>query len=248
MRVEIENAEADKTQRTYARLAGFLFLGVIIIALGGGIILSHVAGSGTFAEIAKRIAASERLYRVGLSTVVIATLSSALLAFALYATLRPVNSLLAQLAMIFSLGDSFLALIVRMCSFVRVRLYISAQTVGDGTIAPQALADLTKNIAGATENLGGISFGIGSLLFFYLFFKSRYIPRVLSALGLSASVIWTSLYFANLVFPEPHALFLYICFPPMALADVLTGFYLVLFAVKTEVRGNQPPQRTPVTG
>lgn len=116
MRLEIDNAEAGKAQRTYARLAGILFLGVILIALVGGSILSRVAGSGTFAETAARIAASERLYRVALSTVLIATLSSTLLAFALYATLRPVNRLLAQLAMIFSLNDSFLALIVRMCS------------------------------------------------------------------------------------------------------------------------------------
>jgi hypothetical protein len=243
MRLEIENPEADKTQRKYARLAGFLFLGEIVIALGGGLLLDHVAGSGTFAETAKRIAASERLYRAALSTVVIVTLSSALLAFALYATLKPVNSLLAQLAMIFSLGDSFLALVVRMCDFVRVHLYMSAQTAGAGAVATQALADLMRSIAGATENLGGISFGIGSLLFFYLFFKSRYIPRVLAALGVFASVIWTSLYFANLVFPEQHALFQYIGFPPMALADVITGFYLMLFAVKTEVSGNQAARR-----
>jgi hypothetical protein len=50
-------------------------------------------------------------------------------------------------------------------------------------------------------------------------------------LGLMASAIWTGLYFANLVFPEHHALFQYICFPPMALAEVVTGFYLMLFAV-----------------
>jgi len=87
MRLEIENAEANKTQRTYPRLAGFLFLGVIIAALGSGFILSPVTGSGTFAESARRIAASERLYRLALSTGVLASLSSALLAFALYATL-----------------------------------------------------------------------------------------------------------------------------------------------------------------
>ena len=132
MRLEIENATAGKTQRTYARLAGILFLGVIAIALVGGSILSRVAGSGTFAETAARIAASERLYRVALSTVLIATLSSTLLAFALYATLRPVNRLLAQLAMIFSLEDSFLALIVRMCGFVRMHLYEAAHTYNQG--------------------------------------------------------------------------------------------------------------------
>jgi Domain of unknown function (DUF4386) len=243
MRSEIEDAQADDTQRRYARLAGFLFLVEIILALGSGFLLSHIAGSGTFAETAGRIAASEHLYRAALSTVVIVTLSSAVLAFALYATLKPVNRLLAQLGMIFWLGDSFLGMVVRMCDFVKLHLYISAQTVGAANTA-ETFADLMRSIAATTENIGGISFGMGSLLFFYLFFKSRYIPRSLSGLGLAASGIWTCLYFANLIFPEQHALFQYICFPPMALADVITGFYLILFAVKTNVRGN--PQRTAI--
>lgn len=182
MQPKISSGNANKMQRRYARLAGCLFLGVIIIALSGGVILSRLEGSGTFAETAKRIAASEHLYRAALSTVVVASISSTLLAFALYATLRTVNGLMAQLAMIFSLGDSFLALIVRMCSFVRLHLYISSQVAGAGTATLQSFADLMSSIAGTTENLGGILFGIGLLLFFYLFFKSRYIPRVLSAL------------------------------------------------------------------
>ena len=235
MRFESQNADADKTQRTYARLAGFLFLGVIILALGSGFILSHVAGSGTFVETAKRIAASEHLYRAALAGAVIVSLSSALLAFALYATLKPVNSFLAQLAMIFSLGDSFLAMVVRTCSFVRVHLYTSAQNPGNSMIPTVALLDLMRSIAGTAENIGGISFGIGSLLFFYLFLKSNYVPKVISALGLAASVIWACLYFATLVFPEGHALFLRVCLPPMALAEVITGFYLVLFGIRAEV-------------
>jgi hypothetical protein len=39
--------------------------------------------------------------------------------------------------------------------------------------------------------------------------------------------------------PEKRAVFQHICVPLMALGDVLTGVYLMLFAVKTEVRGNQ---------
>jgi len=117
MRSEVENEESDNTQRTYARLAGFLFLWEIILVLASGFVLSHIAGSGSYAETTKRIAASEHLYRAALSTVVIVTLSGALLAFALYATLRRVNRLLAQVALIFWLGDSFLGLVVRMCDF-----------------------------------------------------------------------------------------------------------------------------------
>jgi hypothetical protein len=226
-----EDAEVNQAQRTYARLAGLLLLAVIILALGSGVVLSKIGCNGSFAETATRIAASERLYRVALSSVVVVSLSSTLLAFALYVTLKPVNPLLAQLGMIFSLADAFLGLIVRMCSFVRLHLYVSARDAGSGVIPGEMLSNFVRTIAASTENIGGISFGIGSCFFFYLFFTSRYIPRMISVLGLAASVIWTCFYFAGLVFPERHGLFQYICFPPMALGEVATGLYLMLFAV-----------------
>jgi hypothetical protein len=229
--------ELYQRQRTYARLAGVLLLGAIVIAIGSGAILSRIAGEGTFAQTAARIGASERLYRLALTSVVIVTLGSTLLAFALYATLKPFNGLLAQLGMIFSLADSFLALVVRMCGFVRLHLYLSHTATG--SIGAEPLSDLVRTIAGATENLGGISFGIGSCLFFYLFFKSKYIPRIISALGLVASASWAVLYCANLVFPEHHSLFLNICFPLMALAEVLTGVYLMLFALRPRLPGGE---------
>src|SRR5215468_12770862 len=143
MKLGIEDAQGERTQRIYARLAGFLLLWLIINGLGGSLIFSYVAGSGTFEETAKRIAASERLYRVALSSQVIETLSAVLLAFALYAILKPVNNLLAQLAMIFFLEDSILAWMGRMLSFARLHLYTSAQSVGaSGAIPAQALVDL----------------------------------------------------------------------------------------------------------
>jgi len=65
--------------------------------------------SGTFAEKASMIAASERLYRVGLFVVVIGFLNAVLLYFALHVTLKRVNNFLGQLAMIFGLLDAGLA-------------------------------------------------------------------------------------------------------------------------------------------
>src|ERR1700722_5878435 len=159
MRSINDEAGANQTQRTYARLAGVLFLGAILVAFGGGWVLSRIAGDGTFAETAARVATSQRLYRAALSSVVIVTLSSTLLAFALYVTLKPVNRLLAQLAMIFNLGDSIVALVVRMCGFVRLHLYITAQSTGGGLTNAETLNDLMRSIAGTTENIGGIAFG-----------------------------------------------------------------------------------------
>jgi len=64
-----EPLEAERTQRIYARFAGFLLLWLIFNGLGGTLLFSRIAGGGTFAETAQRIAASERLYRVALSPV-----------------------------------------------------------------------------------------------------------------------------------------------------------------------------------
>ena len=215
MRPAERPTHVSAAQRTYARLAGFSYLGAITLAIAAGALLSRIAGSGSFAETAARMAASERLYRAALSMSVAVTLSSVLLAFALYATLTPVNQSLAQLGMIFSLCDSVLACVVRVCGFVRLHLSItslSAPAAAEGSIGAEPLSDLVRTVGVITENIGGICFGIGSCLFFYLFFKSRYIPTILSGLGVVASGIWTGLYFAALVFPEHHAWFQYLCF------------------------------------
>src|SRR5260370_7071842 len=121
----MDDRSPERTQRIYARLAGFLFLWLIITGLAGEITISHIVGSGTFAETAKRVVASERLYRVALSSELIETLSAILLAFALYATLKPVDKLLAQLAMYWRLGESFVGSVGMILAFLSLHLYLS---------------------------------------------------------------------------------------------------------------------------
>ena len=164
----------------------------------------------------------------------IAVQSGTLFFFALYVTLRPVSSLLALLGVIFGLLDTPLGLLVRMCGFMRLQVYISARQAGAGAMPTQRLSDLMRNIATTTENIGGIPFGIGLLLFFYLFWESRYILRSVSGLGLFAMAIWIAMYLASLVFPENRGLFLSICYPPMAIALVVTGFWLMIFTIKND--------------
>src|SRR5713226_321097 len=232
------SADVEKSQMRYARLAGFMFLWLIITGLAGALTISHIAGSGTFAETAKRIVASEHLYRLALSSELVETLSAVLLAFALYVTLKPVDKLLAQIAMYWRLGESFIGGVGMILGFAKLRLYASPQSFGAlGTGQSEALVDLTRTAGFAVYNISAIFFSIGSILFFYLFFKSRYIPRVLSAFGVFASVIVTIICFGSLMFPE-HTGALQYGWAPMAIAEVATGFWLMLFAVKTRAPGD----------
>lgn len=228
-----EHSSTKRMQRIYARVAGFLYLWLIITGLAGTLAISHIVGSGTFAETAERVVASEHVYRLALSSELIETLSAVLLAFALYVALKPVDKLLAQIAMYWRLGESFIGSVGMIFGYVRLHLYTSPQSLGAlGTDQSQALVDLTRHAGFAAYNIGAIFFSIGSILFYYLFFRSRYIPRILSAFGIFASVVVTVMCFASLIFPE-HAATLQYGWAPMAIAEVTTGIWLMLFAVKT---------------
>src|SRR5258708_30617758 len=95
--IRMEDGSTERAQRIFARVAGFLYLWLIITGLAGTLTISHIVGSGTFAETAKRVVASEHLYRVSLSSELIETLTAVFLAFALYVTLKPCDNPLAPI-------------------------------------------------------------------------------------------------------------------------------------------------------
>jgi hypothetical protein len=75
-------------------------------------------------------------------------------------------------------------------------------------------------------NSFAIFFGIGSTLFFYLFFKSSYIPKLLSGLGLLGSVLVPVVCLGSLMWPQ-HAKLLQLGWAPIGLAEILVGLWLL---------------------
>ena len=53
----------------------------------------------------------------------------------------------------------------------------------------QALAQLFLAVEADGYRIGGVFFGLASIVFAYLWFKSRYVPRILAALGIFASLV-----------------------------------------------------------
>ena len=231
----MQNSVTPEIRRVYARLAGFLFLWLIVTGLAGMLITSHVAGAGTFtfAETAKRIAASQHLYRFGIVIGLLEPLSTVLLAFALYVTLERVDRHLAQLAMCFRLGESFIGGAGAIGALVTLHVYDSPQLASAlGTAQSQALVSLIGHAGSAASNVSAMFFGAGSTLFYFLFFKSNYMPRILSVLGIFASVVVLLMLFGVTIFPEYAAELLY-GWAPMAIAEVATGIWLMVFAVRS---------------
>ena len=220
------------TQQGWARLAGFLFLWLIVTGMTDLVITSRIAGSGGVSAVAPRIAASERLYRVGLTSALIETISATLLGFALYATLKPIDALLAQLGLYFRLGESIIGCLNIAIGFMRLRMYTSlASSHAFTEQQSETLIAWIRHAGNVTLNVGALFFSLGSLIFFYVFYKSPYIPRVLSMIGIFASVVVAFICFGGLLFPE-YGTQLQYGWAPMAIAEVGTAVWLLIFGVK----------------
>jgi hypothetical protein len=82
-------------------------------------------------------------------------------------------------------------------------------------------------------NSFAIFFGVGSILFFYLFFQSTYIPKLLAGLGLLGSVLVPIVCFGSLMWPR-HATILQLGWAPIGLAEILVGVWLLFKGVNLQ--------------
>jgi hypothetical protein len=190
------NTAIGNTQRVWARFAGLLFILVMIADMLGMKIVSYPAAHET------------QLFRFGLCVELAGSVGVVFLAMGLYVALRPVDRDLALLALFFRLIEASGAF-----------LMVTAFDAG-----PQGTAVSISSVSGT--NIAAIFFSIGSAIFFYLFWKSKYIPRFLSILGLLASVMVTFASAGALLWPK-RADALQAGWLPIALAELLVGLWLV---------------------
>jgi hypothetical protein len=221
--------QIDGTQRFYARLAGVMYLLNYATSVFGSLTPDRIRGSGDFAEQARRVAASEFLYRTALTSMAIGWVLIVFLAFSLYVTLKPVNKRLAQLALLLELCQAAVGAVTVIFSFMLLGLY----TTPAGSFQNDQLHALVRifsaNFSGF--NISMMFLGIGSAIFFYLFYKSRYIPRLLAAWGVFASVVMVFVSAAMILFPE-NSRVLQFGWGPLGIAEIGTALWLTIVGIR----------------
>jgi len=106
----------------------------------------------------------------------------------LFATLRKQNGTIALVALGLYLIEVAILAVSRMPAFALLR--VSQESVVAGHPAYlQTLGNLLYESADFGDWLHMLPFAIGAVLFYYLFFKSRYVPRTLSLFGLIAATL-----------------------------------------------------------
>jgi len=232
------NSDSWKSQIRYARLAGFMFLFVIAADLLGMSMSEGYTVPGNLAETIHRMIGAELLIRTGLASGFIGSICTVLLAMGLYVAVKPVNGNLALLAFLFRMAEATLGAAQSIFNFALLKLYISPDSLNTVSANQlQVLMNLQSAANSTAMNIAAILFSLGSTIFFFLFFKSTYIPKALSMLGLFASPLVTIVSFASLISPHPST-WLQFGWLPIAGAEFSVGLWLLIKGI------NHPQQES----
>ena len=221
----------ESSQQAYARFAGLMYLVVDALDIGGVVILAKISGTGGFLATAHSISASETLYRIGICC-------GQLAGNAVHPGI-PVDANLAITALLFRLAEVALAGVAIVLAFATLQIYLEAnRTSAFDTSQLAALADLSSRLSVAPTGLATvvsvIFFSVGSAIFFYLFLRSAYIPRILAAGGVIASLFCLITFVASLVVVQSSGLLLGIGGLPIGIAEILTGLWLLIRGITTQ--------------
>jgi hypothetical protein len=220
----------DESQRKAARAAGFLYLFAIAIAIFAQYyVRSKLIVYNNAAKTVASIMASERLFRLGIVLELITFAAVIALVAALYVVLKPVNRGLALLALLWRLVENAMLAVMTFASLNALELLTP-----DANLRPfdadrlQALAILSIWAHDDQYTAGLVFFGLGSAVFSYLFFKSRYIPRILAAWGIFSSLLTAVSSLAFILFPNLANWAAPGCWAPILIFELAAGLWLLL--------------------
>ena len=230
----MENLTTIASQAKAARLAGLIYL----IAMATGLFAefyvhfpSTLIVSGDAAKTAANIMANGQLFRIGLANNMITFAIDVVLIWALYILLRPVNRDLALLAVFFRLIETSIAYVAIINYFVALQFVTDADHLKAFDSEQMQALSIMHYSYGSTFTVVAIFLGLGSTVFSYLLFTSRYIPRALALWGIISSWLLLITEFAIVIFPDLEKIVNPICFVPIIINEVTLGFWLLFKGV-----------------
>lgn len=218
----------------YARLAGWLYLFIIVAGLYVEMVVrGRIIVPGDAVATAHNLSAMETLWRTGFGLEITMWVFSIFIMGVLYMLLRPVNGTLALVALLFNVMDTAIeALNATLCNFAA--LFFSNAGGALGAFSHQQLAAL----AALALRLHEYGFGAG-LLFFgfvlilngYLMARSTYFPRWLGLLAAVGGICYSLNSYGLFVAPAlQDSLFPFILLPSLV-AELSISLWLIVKGV-----------------
>ena len=229
----------DNAQRTAARVAGASGLfGFALVVFANYALLDPLIVANNAVDTARNFIAHATQVRVALSCFIAYSVSVIVISAALYVVFWPVNRMLALLGAFFRIAFAWLWTLEPLNLLKALRLLGSAGYLA--ALQPAQLQVLARlNItAGFDDYYVGLPFfGLAATVCAWLWFRSRYLPRWLAAIGIVASAWCVLCSFVFLIFPDfDKAVNAYWFDTPMALFELIVSFMLVIRGLPADNR------------
>ena len=227
----------DKSQRIAARIVGITYPLMFAVVTGAFFrFYAPLLAGNDVVQTVRNIMSHEGAFRIYIAATLVYGVGMVVLLTALYVTLRPVGLGLALFAAFSRLVYAFLWFVMILDLFGVLRVMSSSYLQPLESDRLQALAGLRLASGWDAYYIGLMFYGLGSVVFSYLWFKSRYIPRTLAAWGLFSSLFAGFCAFAYLVLPSFGKIISVTWYEmPIGIFEIATSFWLL-------VRGLRPPE------
>jgi len=213
------------------RLLGAVFLIVVFASLTSGLLLSSAVGSGSISAMLVSISNKVTLLRTSILFEMLNSTAIVVLAILLYTVLSKQNKVLARVALGWWLGEALILGLTGTAISALIPLSLDFVKAG----APQQ--SFYQTLGGFLyygvyqHGYSGIHmwfYSIGGILWYYMFYRSKYIPRIISLWGLIAacmSMIGVVFFFYG--YDVPIFVFL-----PLLPFELTIGTWLMLKGIK----------------
>ena len=173
------------SDRRFAVAAGVLFIiATVADVISRAVLVQPILGAPDYLT---RISTNEGQVLLGALFLLIGAVAAAGIAIALYPVLRTQNEALALGSVGFRLIEGAFYLGIVVCLLILVT--VSRESANAGAPASSAYVAPAALVMAARDSLGEVAvlaFGLGGLMYYWVFYRSRLVPRWLSACGLVA--------------------------------------------------------------
>jgi hypothetical protein len=229
----VTDTTADISPQRYARLGGLLYLIIIVAGLTGELFIrGSIVVPRDAAATAQNLTASTSLWRAGIAGDLVMHMCDVGLMLVFYVLLKPVNRILAMLAVLFNLAQTGVLIANKLNLMLPLFLLGNAEYLK--AFSPeqlQALAYIALRTHDYGFGFGLIFFGMECIVVGYLIIRSGYLPRLLGILMQIAGVCYVTNSFALVLDPAlASRLFPVILLPPF-IAELSVALWLLIKGV-----------------
>ena len=223
----IKNEEKMNSDKNTPRLLGAAFLLQAVASIVSTLILTPLIVPGNIIDSMTNISNNALQMRASIVGEMIAVIGIVMLGSLLFVTLKKQNGKIALVALGLYLITAAIIAVSRIAAFSLLR--ISQESVIAGhPVYLQTLGNLFYELQDFGYFLHMLPYTLGATLFYYLFYKSGFLPRVLSLWGLiAAPLAFIGSLFDHLGYDVPMVVF----FPNLPF-DLAIGLWLMVKGIR----------------